>query len=528
MRLLLRGLLLGAIVAAAAGGARGQPPSVLPEPAAPLPPDAAAPAPAGAPGAEGGADPARELEARRTDLEKLRTQQSALRAAPADEDQKKQIELLQKQVETMQKEIKLLAEELKKRTAAGPEVEALQAQAATLEARSVQAARRDQELAGAFDGLNEHIDAQERYGPWLPSQLKELFLPSGTNETPLSIYGQFLESYQQFNAKPGVFATPDFAPYFLMQLNDRFLLQANLDFKNGNTVSIGNAQVDWFLTDHLEFVVGRYLTPIGTFNERLNHEWINKLPDVPIMFQQVSPLSSTNGVQFRGAAYLGGLPVKMEYSVYGGNGFQLSNSINDTTTFPNPLTPVADLASLAATDEVAAKAVGGRLGCWLPEIGVNVGASTFLQNGYSPGDKDHLELWGLDANYHKGDWDARFEFAQVFQQAGTFIGTNVRRTGLYAQLAYRPWHADWKVLRNSEVVGMYSMERFKGIDPTALDLTAFSDPRAVPVNRDQWIFSYNYYLYPSMVFKFGYEINHEHNPINLHDNVFLSQFVWAF
>src|SRR6516225_2292188 len=128
MRLLVGSLLLGTVVAAAAGAVHGQPPPALPAPAEASPPNAAALAPAGAPAAEGGGDPARELEARLTDLEKLRQREAALRAAPADEDQKKQIELLQKEVAKLKEITDLLAMELKKRPAAGPEVEALQAQ----------------------------------------------------------------------------------------------------------------------------------------------------------------------------------------------------------------------------------------------------------------------------------------------------------------------------------------------------------------------------------------------------------------
>ena len=43
----------------------------------------------------------------------------------------------------------------------------------------------------------EHQDAWERYGPQLPAPLKELFLPSGTNETPLSIYGALAFGYSK-------------------------------------------------------------------------------------------------------------------------------------------------------------------------------------------------------------------------------------------------------------------------------------------------------------------------------------------
>ena len=54
--------------------------------------------------------------------------------------QKKQIELLQKQVEVLEKMVRLLADQLKKQPG-GPAMEQLQIQTATLEGRSVQAAR---------------------------------------------------------------------------------------------------------------------------------------------------------------------------------------------------------------------------------------------------------------------------------------------------------------------------------------------------------------------------------------------------
>lgn len=441
------------------------------------------------------------------------------KADPQDDKLKKQVELLQKQIETQQKMIQLLQDQMKKQPSS-PALEKLQMDSASLQSRSRQAAQRDQELSQAIGDLTEQRDADRRYEPRLPSTLKELFLPSQTNESPLSIYGQFFEAYQQINGQAGTFASPDIAPFFLVQLNDKFLLEATIDVSNAG-VEVGNAQVDWFVNDHLTVVVGRFITPFGFFNERLNHEWINKLPDVPIMFQQVSPLSSTDGVQLRGATYVFGSPVKIEYSLFGGNGFRLPDSAVGAG-----LNAVADLAALSGTDEVAAKAVGGRVGFWVPCWGLNGGVSTYLQNGYSPGDKDHLQLWGCDLGWHKGNWDSRFEFASVHQQAATFIGNNIERTGLYAQLAYRPYDCENRLLRNTELVGAYSMALFKGIDPT--QLAPFDDPRAVPVDRDQWIFGINHYFYASMALKFAYEINVERPPNSLHDNVFLAQFVWAF
>ena len=81
---------------------------------------------------------------------------------------------------------------------------------------------------------------------------------------------------------------------------------------------------------------------------------------------------------------------------------------------------------------------------------------------------------------------------------------------------------------NLEVAVRYSRVWFHGIDPTLIDPTAFATPVDVPVDREQWTFGMNYYFYPSMALRLAYEINHELNGINLHDNVFLGQFVWAF
>lgn len=274
--------------------------------------------------------------------------------AKPDEALQQKIELLQKQIAVQQKMIQLLVEQVKKSSADGPAVEDLQGKVATLEARLKQGAQRDQDLAQAVDNLNEHIDSEARNGPRLPAALKELFLASRNNETPLSIYGSLLENYTQFNSKPGVFSTPDFAPYFLLQLNEQFLLAASIDINNAG-VGVGEAQLDWLVTDWLTIVVGRYLDPIGFFNERLNHEWINRLPDVPLMFRQVSPLSSSDGLMLRGATYLCGSPVKLEYCLYGGNGLQAGSA-------PGSYSDVANLQNITGgPDETSlSRCKGGR------------------------------------------------------------------------------------------------------------------------------------------------------------------------
>lgn len=439
-------------------------------------------------------------------------------AAPADDDLRKRVDLLQKQVQVQQEMIRVLEAGMKRQPQAGAAVENLQTEVSTLEARSKQAAQRDRDVSQAIDNVTEHMDAQERNGPRLPATLKELFLPMRTNETPLSIYGSFLENFSQVNGKSPSFSTPDFSPYFLLQLNDRFFLEANIDISNAG-VAVAEAQADFIATDWLTVRVGRFITPIGFFNERLNHEWINRLPDIPLMFRQVALTSDTDGVQLRGAAYLWDTPVKIEYSLYGGNGLQLGAapaSYNDT----------ANLQGIeGGPDEVAVKALGARVGFWVPECGLHGGVSTYFNGRYTPAASDQFNLWQLDLGYRHGNWDAQFEYADVYQQATSYIGNNIRRHGFYAQVAYRALDADNFFLQKCEVALRYSKVWFKGIDPTQVDLTAGVD---APVDRDQWTVGFNYYFYPSMALRLAYEFNHELNDINLHDNVFLAQYVWAF
>jgi hypothetical protein len=312
--------------------------------------------------------PEQELTSLQKDLDTLRKQLAATQAAAQqDEKLKKQVELLQKQIETQQKIIQLL-------------VDRVRTQTALQEARSQQAARRDQELSQGIDNVAEHLDAVERNGPRLPAALKELFLGSGTNESPLSIYGVLAFGYTKENGKPGGFEFGELSPQFLLQLNDRFLLEGEITVGPKGAVSLGRAQVDAIVSDWLTVVAGNFESPIGFFNERLNHPWFNKFPDTAVFFRQVSPGDLLLlGVQARGAFYLGCSPVKLEYNAY------VTNGLENNVTNPR-LTDVANLEGLENTYDVVGNdlACGGRLGIWVPEIGLTAGLSGFHNGGYLP------------------------------------------------------------------------------------------------------------------------------------------------
>jgi hypothetical protein len=460
-----------------------------------------------------------ELEFYQRELAKLRAEQATAQAPTDAERLRKHVDLQQKQIETLEKMIRLLAEQVRKAPPAGAAVEKLQTQAALLEARSQQAARRDQELAGAVDDLRETADARQRQGPPLPATLRELFLPSRPNESPLVFYGTLVSNFNAFEDTVSNFPAPAFSPHFYLLLNEHFLLEANPEF-SAQGVELESAQVDWFLTDNLTLVAGRFYSPLGFFNERLHTSWIYKTPDRPLMFSQVYPASlSFNGLMLKGMTYLADGPVKLEGAALVTNGFSLAAANPTARDF-------ADLRAMsdAFNDVNGDKAYGGRIGLVFPTAGVWVGLSGLVNGAYDRAGQHDLALWDVDFGWRRGNWDFRFEFARVHQQAP---GAPIHRQGLYAQVAYRPFDSGSPFVRKLEGVVRYDLVQFRGINLAATGLN-FGPRENTPIDRARYTVGLNYYLYESLIFKIAYEINEELRFQSLRDNGFLAQLTWGF
>jgi hypothetical protein len=216
----------------------------------------------------------------------------------------------------------------------------------------------------------------------------------------------------------------------------------------------------------------------------------------------------------------------MEYAAY------ISNGLNVTPATPGSPT-IDELANLENMENTLSiitneKAVGGRLGLWWPEKGLEAGVSAMYNGDYIAGGfENSMSLWAVDFNYHKGNWDVRAEYGMTYQQAKPFLDNNICRQGLYAQVAYRPRDCPNRYLQNMELVYRYSYVNFSGIDPTTLDLTTYATPIDVPARRQQNEIGINYYFYPRLVLKCAYQINDEPG-FHLHDNQFLTELAWGW
>ena len=331
---------------------------------------------------------------------------------------------------------------------------------------------------------------------------------------------------------PGGFYFGEFTPDFLLKLNDWIFLEAEIAVGPTGSVSVGSfAQMDFFVNDWLTIIAGRFVAPIGFFNERLNNPWVNKLPadapgSGPLLWQQVLPAFSCLGVQATGAFYLGCSPFKLEYQAYVSNGLNLTPAAAGAPT----LTELSNLENMENTFTIISndRLLGGRLALWWPEKGLEVGASGLYSGDYVAGGfEDSIGLWALDFNYHKGNWDFRAEYGMTFQQAGDFGFANIRREGFYVQGAYRPRDAANWYLRNFEFIYRYSYVTFPGINANSLDLTMFGTPMDVPIRRQQNEFGVDYYFAQRLVLKFAYQINDEPK-FHLHDNQFLTELAWGW
>jgi hypothetical protein len=139
-----------------------------------------------------------------------------------------------------------------------------------------------------------------------------------------------------------------------------------------------------------------------------------------------------------------------------------------------------------------------------------------------------MSVWQPYFNYHRGNWDFRFEYGDNYQLTRPFIGNNIDRKGYYTQLAYRNYRSLHKHLQRLEYVFRYSTAKFNGIQQNNAGLiSSFSTPMDAPVDRNQYTMGINYYLYPSTILKLAYEINSEVHT-NLHDNVVMMQFATNF
>jgi hypothetical protein len=297
-------------------------------------------------------------------------------------------------------------------------------------------------------------------------------------------------------------------PIILWTIGDRLIFETEFEVElrskeegGGTEFNLEYADLAYTVNDWLIVGGGKFKTPLGIFNSRLESKWINKLPDRPLPYDDevgIAPEASV-GAFARGAFAIAGQ--RFNYDLYVANGPTLNTDDPEsagTLDFDN------------FVDENDNKAVGGRIG-WLPipslELGYSVQWSKADPHGF---DQDvHALIQAVDLSYvraHRsigGQIDFRLEWVFSNVDKATFGGgtsgfgplrfNNDRNAG-YAQLAYRPTLADNKILKNLEFVARYDR----------LNVSAGAPGGGW---EQRYEFGIDYWINPSTVVKTAYEVS---------------------
>jgi hypothetical protein len=205
---------------------------------------------------------------------------------------------------------------------------------------------------------------------------------------------------------------PTISPVLAAPLGNSLLIEsrANLleaffptpsGYDTSHFAGLSYLQLDYLATSHLTIVAGYFLTPFGTYNERLSPIWIGNFQDGPFILPIGTGTGSSSGFMLRGSA-VSRTSLSIDYAAY----FS-ANSTNEQF--------------------LSTRATGGRVSIYLPERGLELGTSytrslaTVQTNSYG------LHLWWEPIGT---PFKLRSEYAHAAHAAGYWIEMDYRLSAL--------------------------------------------------------------------------------------------------
>jgi len=351
------------------------------------------------------------------------------------------------------------------------------------------------------------------------SSIEDLIL--GTTKFHIAGYAE--STFEAQNRNISSFEA-SFNPIFLWELTPKLLFESQIELslgEEGTDVELEFAQMTYLLNDYITLGVGEFLAPSNVFVERFQALWINKLPDRPLaVYDGILP-EKIVGIEVRGGFPLG--PTRTKYAFYVSNGPKL---ITDDPSAAGML----DWDNFSDNNDD--KAVGGRVGLFVPMLGMEAG---YGFETAKPGDQGtpfaHVRSWlqsvdfnmNRDCDFLKGAIDLHAQYAwtrvdhAVFDPDGSLgfgpLSFSNKRDGGYVQVAYRPTKVDVDFLRNFEGIFRWDHLNHAPGGPGAID-------------EERWTLGLDYWLGPSTAIKAAYEWDQPHGQPNT--NAVLLQAVMGF
>ncbi|MEK7434073.1 MAG: hypothetical protein AABZ74_13135 [Cyanobacteriota bacterium] len=215
-----------------------------------------------------------------------------------------------------------------------------------------------------------------------------------------------------------------FNPILGFNIQDKIAAEIMLEFEHGGSeVGMRYGIVDYSPFDFITLRVGKFLTPIGKFNEYLYAEHINIFAERPLPNSHIIPVVwSEIGAQLRGNFKLGDM-LGINYATYVCNGLEQQDgkyggevrSLRDNTV---------DVKNLA-------KSFGGRIGATLS--GVEIGGSLY-KGPYSQDGLKNLSIYDVDLEYKNNDFEIRGEYMLSNQETDS---KSIDRNGFFVETGYK-------------------------------------------------------------------------------------------
>lgn len=350
----------------------------------------------------------------------------------------------------------------------------------TASAASAQQATTPANEAQSAEALERRLEALERRaGEWR------------TRDSVFHLAGYADAGYADRSGGESGFDLASFNPIIHYQYQDRVLLEAELETSidaDGETeIEMEYSTIDVVLNDSMVLIAGKFLSPIGYFQQNLHPSWINKLASVPSGFSHDGAAPATEiGLQLRGGVAFANDRL-WTYAVYVGNGPELEAEDGEV---------MAVAAEGFTRDVDDSKVWGGRVSV-MPIASLEVGVSgargkaTITENDeaeFSGDPKRDYTALGADVGWKWGkSLDLRGEYIrQKVDSAATSIAPDSATwDAWYAQAAYRWPDMPWEfAVRYGE---------FRSPDET--------------MEQDQVMLGVSYLWSSNAMAKFGYEFN---------------------
>ncbi len=324
-------------------------------------------------------------------------------------------------------------------------------------------------------------------------------------------------------AVDNTFEDVQFNPIFHFQYRDLVLFEGELEFEAASTgeteVELEYSDINVFLHDYVTLQVGKFLSPIGVFQEDLHPAWINKLPDRPAGFTGggPEPLSDV-GVQLRGA-----IPIRsttLTYAFAAGNGPRAEPDEIELEGF--------------GKDNDDDKSLGGRIS-FLPFPWLEVGASYLTADveGEEAASgivtEGAFDLWGADFAFTKGAFDIRGEYIE--SRLGSFFGLAEEGDPTTSLIPRTKWEA-WYVQAAYQLSGLTNVWPFRKLEPvirySSVDARGFANFVAAAEEEQRLTGGLNYLFTPSLIGKLAVESRDFRDPAMDDAIEFRAQLAYGF